>query len=99
MAHMPASSREDVRVFWGTAAVGLTVQIAIIPWVSPENEPADADYIAAAWDGVTGFATLEIGFGSANVFTPGEYVVWTRITAGAKKPVRRSGLLTIGVLP
>lgn len=102
MAHMPATSNEDVEVFWGAAvaAADPPVQIAIIPWASPENEPADADYIAAAWMVETpGYAGLHIGLGTDHVYEAGEYVIWTRVTAGNRRPVRRSGLLTIGVLP
>lgn len=102
MAHMPATSNEDVSVFWGAAvaAAALPVQIAIIPCTSPETEPADADYTAAVWeDGATGYATLQVGDGTALELTPGEYIIWTRVTAGTRRPVRRSGLFTVGVLP
>ncbi|WP_436759338.1 hypothetical protein [Streptosporangium sp. V21-05] len=99
MAHIPTSSNEDIRVFWGVGLVGLPAGIAIISRTSPEAEPVDGDYIAAAWeDGATGWASIHIGPGTPHTYTPGEYVVWTRLTAGTRKPVRRSGLLTVGVL-
>jgi hypothetical protein len=94
MAYMAASSKEDIYMGWGAEAVGLDVQIAIIPWQSPENEPADGDYHDATWDGSE--ARLLIGAGTDVVLTPGQYVVWGRLTAGTRRPVRRSGLLTIG---
>jgi len=98
VAHIPATSNEDVRVFWGAPLAGLPAGIAIIPWSSPEQEPDDGDYIAATWEGDTGWASIHIGPGTPHVFEAGEYVVWARLTAGDRKPVRRSGLLTIGVL-
>jgi hypothetical protein len=97
MAYMPASSKEDVYVQWGTQAVGLPVEIAIIPHASPETEPVDADYKPATWDGATGWATLLIGAGSDLVLAPGDYQVWSRVTAGTRRPVRRHGQLTVGV--
>lgn len=102
MAHMPATSNEDVEVPWGSAIsdAGLQAQIAIIPWESPEQEPADTDYIDAVWMAESpGFAGLHIGPGTDHVYEAGEYVVWSRLIAGTRKPVRRVGLLTIGVLP
>ncbi|GAA2990727.1 hypothetical protein GCM10017559_08490 [Streptosporangium longisporum] len=100
MAQIPATSNEDVRVLWAAHLVGFLADIAIIPWASPENEPADSDYIAATWeDDNPGWASIHIGPGTGRTYEPGEYVVWTRLTAGDRKPVRRSGLLTIGVLP
>ncbi|MEV4179931.1 hypothetical protein AB0J28_00610 [Streptosporangium canum] len=97
MAQMPATSNEDVGVFWGTAADGLPVQIAIIVRTADEDEPVDADYHDAEWDdGNPGWATLHIGAGSPVELAEGEYVIWTRLTAGTRRPVRRSGLLTIG---
>ncbi|MET8334372.1 hypothetical protein [Streptosporangium canum] len=94
MAYMAASSTEDIYISWGSEATGLPVQIAIIPLTSPENEPTDADYHDATRDGTD--ARLLIGAGTDVVLTPGQYVVWGRLTAGTRRPVRRSGLLTIG---
>lgn len=92
MAYMPASSTEDVFVRWGADAIGQPVEIAIVPVVN--GEPADSDYVAATW--VADEATLTIGAGTTVVLTPGEYVVWSRVTVGGRRPVRRSGLLTVG---
>lgn len=94
MAYMAASSKEDIYVAWGVEAVGLPVQIAIIPLASPEAEPEDGDYRDADWDGT--YAKLLIGAGTTVALAPGQYVVWGRLTAGTRRPVRRSGLLTIG---
>lgn len=96
MAYMPASSSEDIYVFWGTAAITLPVQIAVIPRTADEAEPADIDYHDASWDGSTGYAKLHIGASTPIELAEGEYVVWTRITAVGGRPVRRSGLLTVG---
>lgn len=98
MAYMPATSREYLYVRWGAEAAGLPVQIAIIPRTAPETEPADAAYQTAEWDGQTGYARLLIGAGTGMPLTAGEYVVWTRVTAGGQQPVRRSGILTVGEL-
>jgi hypothetical protein len=92
MAYLPASSKEDVFVRWGADAIGQPVQIAIVPVA--QGEPADDDYFAATWAGDE--ATLLIGSGTAVVLAPGEYVVWSRVTVGGRRPVRRSGLLTVG---
>lgn len=92
MAYMPASSKEDVFVKWGTDAVGQPVEIAIVPVT--DGEPGDGDYVAATWAGNE--ATLLVGAGTSLVLTPGEYVVWSRVTVGGRRPVRRSGLLTVG---
>lgn len=97
MPYMAASSKEDLFVKWGTEAVGLPVEVAIIPKETPEREPVDTEYNAASWDGATGWALLLIGAGSAVVLTPDEYVVWGRVTAGTRRPVRRHGYLTVGV--
>lgn len=97
MAYMAASSNEDLFTKWGVEAVGLPVEIAIIPRTTPEVEPVDGDYNTASWDGVTGWAMLQIGKGTPLELTPDEYVVWGRITAGTRKPVRRHGYLTVGV--
>jgi len=96
MASMPASSNEDVYVGWGADAVGQPVEIAIVRRTVPEAEPVDADYKDAEWDGTTGQARLHIGAGSDTPLDAGEYVVWTRLTVGDRRPVRRSGLLVVG---
>lgn len=98
MAFMPSTSSEDLYMSWGTDAVGLPVQIAIIPSTQPPTEPEDGDYHDATWDGTTGYAKLLIGAGTDVPLTPGEYVVWGRLTTGSRRPVRRSGLLTVGPL-
>jgi hypothetical protein len=93
MAYLPATSAEDLYVPVSAEATGLPVQIAIVP--AAAGEPADAEYHAAAWaDG--GEVTLLIGAGTPVPLTPGEYVVWVRITASGQAPVRRAGLLTVG---
>ncbi|MER7500455.1 hypothetical protein AB0L05_27735 [Nonomuraea pusilla] len=94
MAYLPASSRERLRVPYGQAqdVTGYSVEIAIVPEAS--GEPGDADYQPAAWDGRD--AVLMVGAGTGVVLAPGEYVVWTRLTAGVERPVRRSGVLTVG---
>lgn len=97
MAYMPATSNEDLFVHWGADAVGLPVQIAIIPQQTPEVEPADGDYKPATWDGQTGSCMLQLGAGTDIPLEPGEYVVWSRLTVGSRRPVRRSGTLTVGV--
>ena len=92
MAYMPASSKEDVFVRWGADAVGQPVEVAFV--LVDEGEPSDADYVAATWTGDE--ATLAIGAGTAVVLAPGVYVVWSRVTVAGRRPVRRSGLLTVG---
>jgi hypothetical protein len=92
MAYMPASSKEDVFVKWAGDAVGQPVQIAIVP--ASAGEPADGDYWTASWLGDE--ATLLIGAGTDVVLEPGEYVIWSRVTVGGRRPVRRSGTLTVG---
>jgi hypothetical protein len=92
MAYMPVSSRETVRVPWGSAATAFPVEIAIV--LATAGEPADADYHAAAWDGDE--AVLLIGADTDVDLAAGEYVVWSRVTTGTQQPVRRSGILTVG---
>lgn len=92
MAYMPATSTEDVFVRWSGDAVGQPAQIAIVPIA--DGEPGDADYKAATWVGDE--ATVLIGAGTAIVLVPGEYVIWSRVTIGSRRPVRRSGILTVG---
>jgi hypothetical protein len=89
---MPATSREPLRVPYEVDATAWPVEIAIVPITA--GEPADADYHAAAWEGLE--ATLLIGAGTAVDLAVGEYMVWTRITTPTQRPVRRSGSLTIG---
>lgn len=93
MAYMPASSKEPIFVpYKDPASVGLPVEIAVIPRAA--GEPTDADYHPATWD--VSDATLLIGAGTSLELAPGEYAVWTRLTAGSQRPVRQSGLLTVG---
>ena len=92
MAYMPASSRELIAVPWGADAVDYPVEIAIV--AQADGEPADDDYKTATWDGTD--ATLLIGADTDTVLEAGVYVIWTRITAGTERPVRRAGLLTVG---
>lgn len=92
MPYMPASSKEPLRVQWSEGASAFEVGIAIVP--EGAGEPADSEYHDAVWDGDD--AVLMIGAGSEVPLVAGEYVVWTRITAGDQQPVRRSGILTVG---
>ncbi|MGP3914316.1 hypothetical protein [Nonomuraea sp. 10N515B] len=92
MAYMPASSKEMLRVSHDADAAVFPVEIAII--LEDAGEPADSDYRAAVWDGTD--ATLIIGAGTSMVLAPGEYVVWTRVTTPTERPVRRSGVVTVG---
>ncbi|WP_188188042.1 hypothetical protein [Nonomuraea sp. SYSU D8015] len=92
MAYMPATSKEDVYVRWGADAVGQPVQIAIVP--PSAGEPGDADYRNATW--VDDEASLLVGAGTDVPLAPGVYVIWSRVTIGSRRPVRRSGLLTVG---
>ncbi|MFI7468147.1 hypothetical protein [Nonomuraea sp. NPDC049646] len=89
---MPASSKEDVFVRWYGDAVGQPVQIAIVPVA--DGEPSDSAYQAASWLGDE--ATVLVGAGTAFDLPPGEYVIWSRVTIGSRRPVRRSGILTVG---
>lgn len=94
MPYMPASSREELRVPWGSGigASGFPVDIAIV--LETAGEPADDDYHPASWDGDD--AVLLIGASSTVPLDAGDYVVWTRITTATEQPVRRSGVLTVG---
>lgn len=93
MAYMPASSKEELRVPYGSAdATAFPVEIAIV--LQDDGEPADGEYHDAVWDGQE--AVLLVGEGSGVDLAPGVYVVWTRITTSTQRPVRRSGLLTVG---
>lgn len=92
MPYMPETSKEELRVAHTATAAVYPVELAIV--LEALGEPDDADYQAAAWDGVD--AVLLIGADSALVLDPGEYVVWTRITTSTQRPVRRSGTLTVG---
>ncbi|MFI6793665.1 hypothetical protein ACIBG4_40675 [Nonomuraea sp. NPDC050383] len=92
MAYMPATSREELRVDWNADFSAWPVQLAVV--LESAGEPADSDYRPAAWDGTD--AVLVIGEGSDLELEPGAYVVWTRITTSTQRPVRRSGLLTVG---
>jgi hypothetical protein len=92
MAWMPASSREDVFVRWAGDAVGAPVEIAIV--AEADGEPGDAAYRPATWQGDE--ATLLVGADTDVELEPGEYVIWSRVTIGTRRPVRRSGSLTVG---
>ncbi|MFB4275742.1 hypothetical protein ACBJ59_10655 [Nonomuraea sp. MTCD27] len=89
---MPASSNEDVFVPWGPDAVGQPAQIAVVP--ATAGEPVDADYRNATW--IDGEASLHVGAGTDLELEPGVYVIWSRVTIGDRRPVRRSGVLTVG---
>jgi hypothetical protein len=89
---MPVSSREKVRVPWAAGANAFPVQIAIV--LKSAGEPAEADYRPAIWDGDD--AVLLVGAGTDLELAVGEYVVWSRITTATERPVRRSGMLTVG---
>ena len=92
MAYMPVSSREEVRVAWVAGASAFPVEIAIV--LDSAGEPGDGDYHPADWDGND--AVLLVGAGTAVELVAGEYAVWTRITTGTQRPVRRSSILTVG---
>lgn len=92
MAYMPVSSREELRVPWSPGSNEFPAEIAIV--LEDAGEPADSDYHAAPWDGDD--AVLLIGAGTSVELAAGEYVVWTRITTSTQRPVRRSGVLTVG---
>jgi hypothetical protein len=92
MPYMPASSKEDVFVRWAGDAVGQPAGIAVVPVAA--GEPVDADYKTASWVGDE--ATVLVGAGTAVELTPGVYVIWSRVTIGSRRPVRRSGILTVG---
>lgn len=95
MASLPASSREYVYAPVGAEALGLPTEIAIV--AEDAGEPADSDYRQASWEG--GEVRILVGPGGGDiVLAAGVYVVWVRVTAGDEKPVRRSGLLTVGPL-
>lgn len=92
MPYMPASSKEALFVDFDEDLTAFPVQLAVV--LDSAGEPADDDYHPAVWDGQA--AKLLIGAGSELPLVPGEYAVWTRITAGDQQPVRRSGVLTVG---
>ncbi|WP_326829691.1 hypothetical protein OIE13_06015 [Streptosporangium sp. NBC_01810] len=98
--YVPASSRQDVPVYWSADLIGADAEIAIILRTVPETEPADADYKPAAWDGTSGTATIKVGPGDdATLLVAGEYVIWGRIVDGTNRPVHRAGILTVGPPP
>lgn len=92
MPYMPASSTEALYVDFDTDLTAYPVEVAVV--LDDAGEPSDNDYHPAEWDGHA--ARLLIGAGSSLPLEPGEYAVWTRITAGDERPVRRSGVLTVG---
>lgn len=92
MPYMPVSSLERVRVPWPAGSSAYPVGIAIV--LDGAGEPADGDYHPATWDGDV--AVLRIGTGSDVPLAEGEYAIWTRITTADERPVRRSGVLTVG---
>jgi hypothetical protein len=96
--YVPASSKQDIPVYWPADKVGLTVEVAIIARTVPEVEAADADYHAAVWVGTSGTATVKVG-AAPFLLTAGEYVIWSRLTDGTNTPVRRAGTLTVGPTP
>lgn len=92
MAYMPVTSKEKLRVPHDASATVYPVEIAIK--AASLGEPDNGDYHSATWDGTD--AVLLVGAGSDVPLSEGEYVVWTRVTAGDERPVRRSGVLTVG---
>lgn len=92
MAYMPVTSKEELRVPHDVSATAYEVELAVV--LKALGEPDDDDYHVAAWDGSD--AVLLIGAGSPVELAAGEYVVWTRVTAGTERPVRRAGALTVG---
>ncbi|MEU9888000.1 hypothetical protein [Sphaerisporangium sp. NPDC051011] len=99
MMWLAATSTEDLAIPCTGDATGLPVQVAFVP-VAERREPASDEYHTAAWavDDGQDVIVITVGPGSAVVLEAGQYVVWARVTSAApRKPVRRSGSLTVGV--
>jgi hypothetical protein len=94
---IPASSRQYVYIGVNPppGIPDVTVYPAEVALV-PDNgaEPLDGDYHAASW--IRGEAALLVGPGGGTVYAPGDYMLFGRITAGAERPVMRSGRVRIG---
>jgi hypothetical protein len=88
---IPSVSREYIRVPVTGATASMPVEIAIVG--SVVEEPAETDWHPATWDGTD--ARILIGPGTLLTLTDGWYRVWVRVTAGAERPVLRSGLIQI----
>jgi hypothetical protein len=58
------------------------------------SEPADADYHPATWIGAE--VALLVGPGGGVEYAAGDYMAFARITAGAERPVMRSGRVRVG---
>jgi hypothetical protein len=67
------------------------------------TEPLDGDYHEAEWislplpSGEPGPPEVALLVGGAVTFTTGDYMAFARITAGAERPVLKSGRVRIGV--
>jgi hypothetical protein len=58
------------------------------------TEPAEEDYHPATWIG--GEVALLVGPGGGIEYPAGDYMAFARITAGAERPVMRSGRVRVG---
>jgi hypothetical protein len=84
----------------GPAGVDLTQYAGDLALVADNGtEPGPADWHAAAWLAPETGAAKELALlvgGTGQVYPPGDYMAWWRLTAGAEKPVDRSGRVRIG---
>jgi hypothetical protein len=80
----------------GPAGVDLTAYVVEIALVAdPGGEPSDGDYHPATWI-AAGMASLMVGSGGGIAYSPGEYMAYVRVTAGAERPVQMSGRVRVG---
>jgi hypothetical protein len=96
---LAATSTEDIALPSDGDGVGLPVEVAFVP-VAENREPANGEYHSAAWavDDGEDVIVILVGPDGGVSLEQGEYVVWTRVTAvSPRRPVRRSGPLTVGV--
>lgn len=92
--YLPVTSTEDILIPATGDATGLPVKVAFV-LNSEEREPTEVEYHDAAWEGTD--IVLLVGPDSTVVLAEGEYDVWVQVTGvSPRKPVRRSGLLTVG---
>ena len=71
---------------------GYPVQAALVP--DDGREPAEGDWQPAIWIG--GEAALLVGPDGDVDYPPGEYMAFARVTAGAERPVMKSGRVRVG---
>ena len=76
-----------------TDVTAYEVEAALIP--DNGTEPGDGDWQPADWIG--GEAALLVGPGGGVVYPAGDYMAFAAITAGAERPVLKSGRVRIGV--